>query len=68
MQEGREEWKSAMGHYLRISRILPPKGDGSKSLMEEARQAAARAKKLKGYLDAVRVREEKMKNRVPFLR
>jgi tetratricopeptide (TPR) repeat protein len=68
MREGREEWKRAMGHYLRISRVLPPKGDGSKSLMEEARQAAARAKKLKDYLHAVRVREEKIKNRVPLLR
>ncbi|MEE9240773.1 MAG: tetratricopeptide repeat protein, partial [bacterium] len=68
LREQRKEWKRAIGHYKRISRISSSNSDESKSLVQEARQAAARAQKLRDYLDRARNREEKMRNRVPFVR
>ncbi len=68
LREGREEWRPAIAHYSRIARVSSSRDGEAKSLDREARQAAARAKKLQNYLDSVRTREEKMKNRVPLLR
>ncbi|MEE9256260.1 MAG: tetratricopeptide repeat protein, partial [bacterium] len=64
MLERGGEWKRALAYYLRIERT----GKAGVAEEKEARQAAARARRLEAYLQSVKRREEKMESREPLFR